>query len=79
MLLIGGKERTEEEFQALFQATGFELMRIVPTPSPVSIVEGRKSNSCAAASRRNYTPHVHTYYRTSGAGIGVRMVFFNIA
>jgi O-methyltransferase domain len=40
MLLIGGKERTEQEFRALFQATGFELTRIVPTASPVAIVEG---------------------------------------
>jgi hypothetical protein len=42
MLLIGGKERSREEFQSLFQAAGFELTRIVPTPSLVSIVEGRK-------------------------------------
>ena len=42
MMLIGGKERSGEEFQSLFQAAGFELTRIVPTPSPVSVVEGRK-------------------------------------
>src|SRR4029079_11729420 len=42
MLLIGGKERRKEEFQDLFRASGFELMRIIATPSPVSIMEGRK-------------------------------------
>lgn len=43
MLLIpGGKERTQEEYQALFETAGFELTRIVPTGTEVSIVEGRK-------------------------------------
>jgi hypothetical protein len=42
MLLIGGRERTEAEFRALFAAAGFEVTRIVPTASPVSVVEGRK-------------------------------------
>jgi len=42
MLLIGGRERTEADFRALFSAAGFDLTRIVPTPSPVSVVEGRK-------------------------------------
>jgi ubiquinone/menaquinone biosynthesis C-methylase UbiE len=43
MLLIpGGKERTEAEYRALFERAGFELTRIVPTGSEVSIVEGRK-------------------------------------
>jgi hypothetical protein len=43
MLLIpGGKERTENEYRALFEGAGFELSRIVPTGTEVSIVEGRK-------------------------------------
>jgi hypothetical protein len=43
MLLIpGGKERTESEYRALFGRAGFELTRIVPTGSGVSIVEGKK-------------------------------------
>jgi hypothetical protein len=37
-----GRERTEEEFRALFEANGFSLSRIVPTASPLSIVEGVK-------------------------------------
>ena len=44
MLLIpGGKERTENEYRTLFERAGFELTRIVPTGSEVSIVEGRKA------------------------------------
>jgi hypothetical protein len=43
MLLIpGGKERTASEYRALFEQAGFELTRIVPTGSEVSIVEGKK-------------------------------------
>jgi len=43
MLLIpGGKERTENEYRALFERAGFELTRIVPTGTEVSIVEGKK-------------------------------------
>jgi hypothetical protein len=39
LVMPGGKERTEQEFRALFDRAGFELTRIVPTPSPLSIVE----------------------------------------
>jgi hypothetical protein len=38
----GGKERTQEEYQTLFQAGGFRLTRIVPTKAEVSVIEGRK-------------------------------------
>jgi len=42
MLAIpGGKERTEPEFRSLFESAGFELTRIVPTQSEISIVEGK--------------------------------------
>lgn len=37
--LTGGRERTEEQFRALFAEAGFHLTRIVPTKSPLSIVE----------------------------------------
>jgi hypothetical protein len=40
MLLPGGRERTEPEWNALFTASGFHVTRIIPTPSPHSIVEG---------------------------------------
>jgi hypothetical protein len=41
LLLPGGRERTEAEFRALFSAAGFELTRIVPTKSPLSVLEAR--------------------------------------
>ena len=40
MVLLNGKERTEDEFQDLFSRAGLKLNRIVPTRSEVSIVEG---------------------------------------
>jgi hypothetical protein len=41
MLLIpGGKERTAEEYRALYEEAGFELSRIIPTNSELSVVEG---------------------------------------
>lgn len=40
MLAIpGGRERTEAEYAALFQAAGFELTRVIPTPAGPSVVE----------------------------------------
>jgi len=39
MLLPGGRERTEEEFRKLFAAAGLRLTRIVPTKSPLCVVE----------------------------------------
>ncbi|MCE9532048.1 MAG: methyltransferase [Planctomycetes bacterium] len=40
MIIPGGKERTEEEYQSLFQKAGFCLTRIVPTRMELAIVEG---------------------------------------
>ena len=37
--LAGGKERTESEYRALLEKAGFRLTRVVPTESPVSVVE----------------------------------------
>jgi ubiquinone/menaquinone biosynthesis C-methylase UbiE len=43
MLLIpGGKERTEVEYRSLFQQANFELSKIVPTGSEVSVIEAAK-------------------------------------
>lgn len=47
MLSPGGLERTEEEFRALFAAAGFELTRIIPTASPMSVIEGVKTRTTA--------------------------------
>jgi hypothetical protein len=44
MLVVpGGKERTEHEYQTLLEAGGFRLARIVPTKAEVSVIEGRKA------------------------------------
>ena len=40
MLIIGGRERTKQEFVTLFASAGLKLTRIAPTKSPLSIVEG---------------------------------------
>ncbi|MEW6273041.1 MAG: methyltransferase [Thermodesulfobacteriota bacterium] len=36
----GGRQRSEEEFRALYDAAGFALERIVPTPANVCVIEG---------------------------------------
>jgi hypothetical protein len=41
LLMPGGRERTAEEFRALFSSAGFEVTRIVPTQSPLSVIEAR--------------------------------------
>lgn len=41
LLMEGGKERTAEEYKALYEAADFELVRIVPTKSPFSLIEGK--------------------------------------
>ena len=35
----GGKERTRREFEALFDSVGFRLEAVVPTRSPMSVIE----------------------------------------
>jgi hypothetical protein len=39
LALPGGRERTAEEFAALFDRCGFTFKKIVPTKSPLSVVE----------------------------------------
>lgn len=39
LAMTGGKERTEKEYAELFEKTGFRLTRVIPTPSPLQIVE----------------------------------------
>ncbi len=39
LALPGGKERTKEEFAALFDHCGFKLTKVVPMKSPLSVVE----------------------------------------
>lgn len=39
MVTTGGKERTEDEYQALLELSGFTLSSIIPTRASISIVE----------------------------------------
>ncbi len=41
MLLVGGRERTRAQYSELLSRAGFELEQVVPTASPLSIVEAR--------------------------------------
>ena len=40
LVMTGGRGRSEAEFRALFATAGFRLTNIIPTESPVSIIEG---------------------------------------
>jgi hypothetical protein len=40
LVVVGGKERSEEEFAGLMRASGWMLTRVVPTPAGLSVVEG---------------------------------------
>jgi hypothetical protein len=39
LLLTGGAERTEDEYADLLARAGFRLERVIPTRSPVSVLE----------------------------------------
>lgn len=45
MLVVtsGGRERSEEEFRTLLASAAFALQRVIPTASPVSIIEAAPS------------------------------------
>ena len=40
LVVLGGQERTEKEYEALFRAADLDLVRIIPTRSPLSLIEG---------------------------------------
>ncbi len=40
LVILGGKERSEEGFSALLAEAGFRLGRIIPTACPLSVIEG---------------------------------------
>ncbi len=42
LVLIGGRERTEDEYRALLGATGFRLERVISTYSPFSVIEATR-------------------------------------
>ena len=45
LLFTGGRERTEAEYRTLLARAGFRLTRVVPTRSPLSIVEAVKDET----------------------------------
>jgi hypothetical protein len=40
LIFPGGRERTEKEFRELLAASGWRLVRVIPTAAPESVVEG---------------------------------------
>ena len=40
LAILPGQERTADEYRTIFQKSGFDLTRILPTISPYSIIEG---------------------------------------
>jgi SAM-dependent methyltransferase len=42
LVLLGGQERTGEQFERLLRGAGFRLERIVPTQSPFSVIEATR-------------------------------------
>ncbi|HJQ55823.1 MAG TPA: methyltransferase [Vineibacter sp.] len=43
LVCTGGRQRSEHEFRDLYDAAGFRLTRIVPTPARVAVIEGVKT------------------------------------
>jgi hypothetical protein len=39
LVVLDGRERTQEQYAALFEQAGFRLARFLPTPGPVAIAE----------------------------------------
>jgi len=44
LLLPGGRERTQEEFAKLFERAGFRLTQVLPTKSPVCVIEAEMAH-----------------------------------
>ena len=40
LVMLGGQERTTDEFAALYEAGGFRLTRVIPTAAELSLIEG---------------------------------------
>ncbi len=43
LVSTGGRQRSEAEFRSLYDAAGFKLTRIVPTPARVCVIEGARA------------------------------------
>jgi O-methyltransferase domain/Dimerisation domain len=42
LVCTGGRQRTEQEFRALFDASNFRLTAIIPTPARISVIESSR-------------------------------------
>jgi len=42
--VIGGRERTEREYRALFETAGLSLTRVIATDLPLSLIEGTRAS-----------------------------------
>lgn len=40
LVVVGGEERSEQGYRDLFRPAGFELTQVIPTRSPLSLIEG---------------------------------------
>jgi hypothetical protein len=47
LVTVGGQERTEQQHCDILHAAGFALARIIPTASPLSLIEGVPGDSAA--------------------------------
>jgi hypothetical protein len=45
LCLFGGRERTAEQYAALYERSGFTLDAVIPTFTPLSVVEGRPARN----------------------------------
>jgi O-methyltransferase domain/Dimerisation domain len=61
LVMNGGRERTTAEFRALFTAAGLRLTRVIPTLSPLSLIEGIRG---APADQANPTARSPDRYRS---------------
>ncbi len=43
LVMLGGRERTEAEYQHLLAEAGFRLQRVISTDSPFSVIEARRT------------------------------------
>lgn len=41
LVQAGARERTAAEYRKLYEQAGFRLTRVVPTASPMSLIEGK--------------------------------------
>ena len=44
LVMNGGRERTDDEFDSLYKAAGFQPTRVIPTAAEFSLIESARSN-----------------------------------